>query len=65
VALLFTDLVGSTNWLEQLGEAAAEGVRKAYVRLLREAGATHAGHEVKNLGDGPMVVFGSAAAATC
>jgi class 3 adenylate cyclase len=60
VALLFTDLVGSTDVLERLGDAAAENVRRAQVRLPREAFAAHAGHEVKNLGDGLMVVFGSA-----
>ena len=59
VALLFTDLVGSTNVLERLGDVAAERVRRAYFRLLREAVSSHSGQEVKNLGDGLMVVFGS------
>ena len=60
VALLFTDLVGSTSFLERLGDVAAEGVRRTYFRLLREAVSRHSGQEVKSLGDGLMVVFGSA-----
>src|SRR2546421_1147985 len=60
VTLLFTDLVGSTELLERLGDDAAEHVRRTHFRLLREAVATRGGHEVKNLGDGLMVVFGSA-----
>ena len=60
VALLFTDLVGSTSVLERLGDVAAEKVRRTYFRLLREAVSRHSGQEVKSLGDGLMVVFGSA-----
>jgi class 3 adenylate cyclase len=37
VALLFTDLVGSTELLERLGDAAAEAVRRRHFGLLREA----------------------------
>jgi len=60
VTLLFTDLVGSTALLDQLGDDAAEQVRRTHFRLLRDAVAAHGGAEVKNLGDGLMVVFASA-----
>ncbi len=60
VTILFTDLVGSTELLEQLGDDQAEALRRAHFQLLRKAVAQHGGHEVKNLGDGLMVVFGSA-----
>ncbi|HKY76525.1 MAG TPA: adenylate/guanylate cyclase domain-containing protein, partial [Acidimicrobiia bacterium] len=60
VTLLFTDLVGSTELLETLGDDSAEAVRRSHFRLLRDVVAAHGGHEVKSLGDGLMVVFGSA-----
>jgi hypothetical protein len=45
---------------QRLGDDAAEQVRRAHFRLLREAVAARGGHEVKSLGDGLMVVFPSA-----
>src|SRR5581483_6964693 len=60
VTLLFTDLVASTELLARLGDDAAEGVRRAHCSLLRQAIAETGGAEVKSLGDGLMVVFGSA-----
>jgi class 3 adenylate cyclase/DNA-binding NarL/FixJ family response regulator len=60
VTLLFTDLVGSTDLLEELGEEGAEELRQTHFALLREAVGAHRGSEVKNLGDGLMAVFGSA-----
>ena len=60
VTLLFTDLVGSTELLDRLGDEANERIRRAHFRLLREAVADRGGKEVKNLGDGLMVVFDSA-----
>ena len=56
---LFTDLVDSTATSERLGPDAAEGLRQAHFRLLRGAVAASAGTEVKNLGDGLMVMFTS------
>jgi class 3 adenylate cyclase len=64
VTLLFTDLVDSTGVLQRLGEEGAEQFRRTHFRLLREAVAAHGGEEVKSLGDGLMVAFGSALAAT-
>lgn len=60
VTILFTDMVASTRLLERLGDDRAEQVRRTYFGLLRDAVAAHDGHEVKNLGDGLMVVFASA-----
>jgi class 3 adenylate cyclase len=63
VTLLFTDLVGSTELLQSLGDAAAERLRREHFAILRRAAAEHGGEEVKSLGDGLMLVFESAAAA--
>jgi class 3 adenylate cyclase/tetratricopeptide (TPR) repeat protein len=63
VAFLFTDLVGSTEMLERLGDDMAEQVRRTHFRLLRDAVTGAGGEEVKNLGDGLMVAFASALAA--
>jgi class 3 adenylate cyclase/DNA-binding CsgD family transcriptional regulator len=59
VSLLFTDLVGSTDLLDRLGEDAAEDLRREHFALLRAAVADNGGQEVKNLGDGLMVSFAS------
>ena len=55
--MLFTDLVGSTELLSRVGEETAEELRRAHFGILRDAIAAHGGREVKNLGDGLMVVF--------
>ncbi len=59
LTILFTDLVGSTEILSRLREEGAEKLRQAHFTILREAVARHEGEEVKNLGDGLMVVFES------
>ena len=63
VALLFTDLVGSTSMYDRLGDERAEELRRAHFAALRQALVSHGGQEVKNLGDGLMVTFSSAVAA--
>ena len=63
VALLFTDVVGSTELAQGLSPEAADEVRRGHFSILRQALAEVGGTEVKNLGDGLMVVFGSASAA--
>ncbi len=63
VTVLFTDLVASTGMASRIGPAAAEEVRREHFRILREAIEDVGGSEVKNLGDGLMVRFGSASAA--
>ena len=60
LTVLFTDLVNSTELLQQLGDEAADRVRRAHFRLVREAVAARGGEEVKTMGDGLMVVFSSA-----
>ena len=61
VVVLMTDLVGSTAIADRLGSVAAEELRTEHFELLRGALERTGGREVKNLGDGLMVVFDSAA----
>jgi len=63
VAILFTDVVRSTEMLDRLGDEAAHEIRRRHFELLREAVGAHGGREVKSLGDGLMVVFDSPQAA--
>jgi class 3 adenylate cyclase/tetratricopeptide (TPR) repeat protein len=63
MSVLFTDLVGSTQLGERLGIDAADALRRDHFSLLRDAVSAHDGTEVKNLGDGLMVVFVSVRAA--
>ena len=66
VTVLFTDLVESTALLSRVGENRAEVLRREHFALLRDPIGTHGGHEVKNVGDGLMVVFdGVTAALAC
>lgn len=59
--VLFTDLVGSTALRSQVGEEAAEELRRHHDRLLVAAVESHGGRVVKGLGDGIMATFGGAA----
>jgi class 3 adenylate cyclase/tetratricopeptide (TPR) repeat protein len=61
--ILFTDVVRSTEMSQQLSPDAADSVRRRHFSILRQAVAEAGGTEVKNLGDGLMVVFASASAA--
>jgi class 3 adenylate cyclase len=63
VTVLFTDLVGSTALMSRVGEERAEALRREQFALLREAVVLGGGREVKNVGDGLMVVFSSASGA--
>jgi class 3 adenylate cyclase len=63
VAILFTDIVGSTELSHHLQPDVANQVRRMHFSILRQAIAEENGTEVKTLGDGLMVVFGSASAA--
>jgi class 3 adenylate cyclase/ActR/RegA family two-component response regulator len=63
VAVLFTDLVGSTAQLSELGPEARERVLGRHFAGLRDALAVHRGREVKALGDGIMAVFDSVSSA--
>src|SRR5213078_2485001 len=61
--VLFTDLVGSTELRQSLGDDRADEIRRQHDRLLRDATGAHGGTDVKGTGDGVMVVFGAAAEA--
>ena len=63
VTILFTDMVGSTALASSLAASAADELRRGHFSILRRAVSESGGTEVKNLGDGLMVVFGSASAA--
>jgi class 3 adenylate cyclase len=62
-AILFTDVVGSTELLDRLGDEAAHELRRRHFALLRRAVRERGGREVKSLGDGLMVRFECAQAA--
>ncbi len=61
VTMLITDLVGSTAIADRIGPVAAEQLRTEHFGLLRGALERTGGREVKNLGDGLMTAFDSAA----
>ena len=64
VTILLTDLVGSTQLESAVGPVRADELRGEHFSILREAIAESEGaQEVKNTGDGIMVVFPSAAGA--
>jgi class 3 adenylate cyclase len=62
-AVLFTDIVGSTELIGLHGEQGAHRLRQRHFELLRKQISRHDGREVKNLGDGLMVVFADPRAA--
>src|SRR5690349_23864301 len=61
VTVMFTDLADSTALMSRVGEVVAEALRREHFAVLRSAVDGRGGREVKNLGDGLMVVFASAA----
>ena len=63
VTVLFTDMVGSTALASTLTADAADELRREHFEVLRQAVVEAGGTEVKNTGDGLMVVFGVASAA--
>ena len=60
-AILFTDIVGSTALRSELGEDAADDLRRAHEADLTTAVDHHQGRIVKTLGDGVMAVFAGVA----
>ena len=63
VTVLFTDIVGSTALAASMTPEAADELRREHFAILRQAVAEAGGTEVKQLGDGFMVVFPAASAA--
>jgi class 3 adenylate cyclase len=54
---MFTDIVGSTNLIETLGDDAWNDLRRWHDHVLRAAFAAHNGEEVDHAGDGFFVAF--------
>lgn len=57
VAVLFTDIVGSTALTQERGDDAAQLVVHEHNSIVREALALHRGKEIKHTGDGIMATF--------
>ncbi len=62
-AVMFTDIVGSTEMTARLGDAAALDLVRVHNALVRRGLALHHGREVKHTGDGIMAVFDEVAEA--
>jgi len=58
--VLFTDVVASTELWGQLGDEAANELRRRHNRLLAAAVEAHGGRVVKGLGDGILAIFAGA-----
>ena len=56
-AVMFTDIVGSTEMTARLGDVAALELVRVHDALVRRGIATHRGREVKHTGDGIMAAF--------
>ncbi|HEV7191854.1 MAG TPA: adenylate/guanylate cyclase domain-containing protein [Jatrophihabitantaceae bacterium] len=63
VTIMFTDVVGSTQLLDRLGDELGAALMQRHFAGLRSSAARHGGCEVKNLGDGLMITFADPAAA--
>lgn len=61
ITILFTDLVGSTDLASEVGDPAADELRRDHFASLREAVAATGGTEVKTIGDALMVSYSGAA----
>jgi class 3 adenylate cyclase/tetratricopeptide (TPR) repeat protein len=61
VTLLFSDLVNSTELLQQAGDEAAQRLFQAHHKLISDAVAGSGGEELEWLGDGVLAAFSSAA----
>jgi class 3 adenylate cyclase len=58
--VLFTDVEGSTDLTQRLGDAKARDLLRQHERIVREALKAHGGSELKTTGDGFMASFSSA-----
>jgi class 3 adenylate cyclase len=56
-AVMFTDIVGSTEMTARLGDIAALELVRVHDALVRRGLAAHGGREVKHTGDGIMAAF--------
>lgn len=55
--IMFTDIVGSTEMTERLGDQMATELVRAHDSIVRRSLAAHQGREVKHTGDGIMAAF--------
>jgi class 3 adenylate cyclase len=62
-AVMFTDIVGSTEMTARLGDAAALELVRTHDALVRRGLEAHGGREVKHTGDGIMASFVNVASA--
>jgi class 3 adenylate cyclase len=60
VAILFADVVGSTQLYEQLGDDKARGMVGRCIEIMREATESNGGTVIKTIGDEVMATFGTA-----
>jgi class 3 adenylate cyclase len=58
--ILFTDVEGSTELMQTLGDERARALLREHEKVVREALGAHGGTEIKTMGDGFMVSFPSA-----
>ncbi len=63
VTVMFTDMVGSTDLTQAVGDAAAQEIVRRHNSIVRGALAQFGGKEIKHTGDGIMASFASAASA--
>jgi len=60
VTILFTDMVGSTDLTQRVGDDKAQETVRGHNTVVRDALKEHGGSEVKHTGDGIMASFASA-----
>lgn len=63
VSVLFTDIVGSTQLTQELGDEGAQVILRAHNSIVRKALSAHGGAEIKHTGDGIMATFTKSASA--
>ncbi len=63
VSVLFTDIVGSTQLTQELGDEGAQVILRAHNAIVRKALSAHGGAEIKHTGDGIMATFTKSASA--
>ncbi len=63
VAIVFTDIVGSTAMTQERGDDAAQLVVREHNSIVRDALALHGGREIKHTDDGIMATFPQVVAA--
>jgi class 3 adenylate cyclase len=59
IAVMFTDIVGSTKLNQTLGDSEAQNVVRMHNTVVRAALKSHRGTEIKHTGDGIMASFAS------